>query len=177
MSVVHSIVLALGIARILGGFADVARDWSQLGTKWFFLGWLVLLLAGHMGWWFGLWTRFRGMTEIDLAAFFVWFMIPASFYVASRLLIPEFPEDSPPDLDSRFARVRVPFFACLALAVSPVLPSLSAAAHPRWLLAAFGALALSGVFIQSRFWHVTLLGLMLATYTAFLALARTSIGG
>ena len=58
MSVMHSIVLALGLARVLGGIADVARDWHRLETKWFFLGWLALLLVLHVGWWFGLWIRF-----------------------------------------------------------------------------------------------------------------------
>ena len=32
MSVMHSIVLALGIARVLGGIAGVARDWRRLET-------------------------------------------------------------------------------------------------------------------------------------------------
>jgi hypothetical protein len=58
MSVMHSIVLALGIARVLGGFADVARDWRVIEAKWRFLGWLLLLLVLQLGWWFGLWARF-----------------------------------------------------------------------------------------------------------------------
>ena len=131
----HSIVLALGIARVLGGFADVARDWREIEAKWPFLGWLSLLLALHLGWWFGLWARFSAMNEISLSTFLTWFLIPASFYVASRLLIPNFPEGSPPNLEQRFADVRVPFFVCLFLAVVPVLPGLPGAARSQWLLA------------------------------------------
>ena len=137
----HSIVLALGIARVLGGIADVARDWRELDTKWFFLGWLTLLLALNMGWWFGLWARFSAMSEISLWTFFAWFMIPASFYVASRLLVPEFPEGAPPDLERRFADIRAPFFACLVLSVVPVLPELPGGAASQWLLALFGSFA------------------------------------
>ena len=177
MSVMHSIVLALGIARVLGGIADVARDWRELETKWFFLGWLTLLLALHMGWWFGLWARFSAMSEISLLTFVSWFMVPASFYVASRLLIPEFPEGAPPDLERRFTDVRAPFFACFVVSVLPVLPGLSGAASSQWLLAIFGTLALIGVFVSDRRWHVGLLWSMLVTYLMFLAMARSSLGG
>ena len=176
MSVMHSIVLALGIARVLGGIAGVARDWRRLETKWFFLGWLALLLALHMGWWFGLWIRFGEMSDISLWTFFVWFLVPASFYIASRLLIPEFHEGSTPDLEQQFDKVRIPFFACFVLSVVPVLPGLADAARTQWLLAVFGVLALTGVFVSDRRGHVALLCLMLATYVTFLALARSSLG-
>ncbi len=175
MSVMHSIVLALGIARVLGGIAGLARDWRRLETKWFFLGWLVLLLALHMGWWFGLWNRFGEMRDITIWTFFLWFLIPASFYIASRLLIPEFQERSTPDLEQRFDEVRIPFFACFVLSIVPVLPGLADAAPTQWLLAVFGVLALTGVFASDRRWHVALLCLMLATYITFLALARSSL--
>ena len=176
MSVMHSIVLALGIARVLGGIADVARDWHQLETKWFFLGWLTLLLAMHLGWWFGLWIRFGEMSDIGLLTFFFWFLIPASLYAASRLLIPEFPEGSTPDLEQRFDDVRIPFFGCLVLGTIPPLPGLADAARIEWLLAVFGVLALAGVFVSDRRGHVALLCLLLVTFVTFLALARSSLG-
>ena len=175
MSVMHSIVLALGLARVLGGVADVARDWKRLETKWFFLGWLTLLLALHVGWWFGLWIRFGEMSDIGLGTFLVWFLIPASLYVASRLLIPEFKEGSTPDLERRFDEVRTPFFACFVLATVPVLPGLLEANQPQWLLAIFCILAFTGMFVSNRRGHVVLLCLMLSAYLTFLALARATL--
>ena len=177
MSVMHSIVLALGIARVLGGLADVARDWPTVESKWPFLGWLALLLAVQLGWWFGLWARFSGIDEIDLPTFLVWFLVPASFYAASRLLIPEFPEGHPPDLEQRFAKVRVPFYACLAIGVLPPLPGLPSEPSAQWLLAAFGGLAITGALVPSPRMHAMLLSLMLATFLAWLALARSTLGG
>jgi hypothetical protein len=176
MSVVHSIVLALGIARILGGVADIARVWRELTTKWFFLGWLSLLLIQLLGWWFGLWVRFGGMAEITLLPFFGWFVVPASLYCASRLLIPEFPQGAPPDLEERFAEVRGPFFACLALSVVPAFPGLPADASPVWLLAVYSALALIGVVVTSRRLQIGLLFSMALTLMTFLGLARSTIG-
>ncbi len=172
----HSIVLALGIARVLGGIADVARDWRQLETKWFFLGWLALLLLLHLGWWFGLWIRFGEVSDISLWTFFFWFLIPASLYIASRLLIPEFHHGSTPDLEQRFDEVRIPFFACFVLATIPTLAGLADAARTDWLLAVFGGLALTGLFVSDRRGHVALLCLMLVTFVTFLALARSSLG-
>ena len=176
MSVLHSIVLALGIARVLGGIAGVVRYWRQLETKWFFLGWLALLLLLHLGWWFGLWIRFGEVSDISLWTFFFWFLIPASLYIASRLLIPEFHEGSPPDVKQRFDKVRMPFFACLVLAIIPIFPGLADAARTDWLLAVFGGLALTGLFVSDRRGHVALLCLMLGTFVTFLALARSSLG-
>jgi hypothetical protein len=172
----HSIVLALGIARVLGGIAGVARYWRQLETKWFFLGWLALLLLMHLGWWFGLWIRFGEMSDISLWTFFFWFLIPASLYIASRLLIPEFHQGSTPDLEQRFDEVRMPFFACLPVGTIPVLAGLADAGRTDWLLAVFGGLALTGLFVSDRRGHVALLCLMLATFVTFLALARSSLG-
>jgi len=175
MSVIHSIVLSLGMARILGGIAGVARHWHHLKGTWFFLGWLALLLSLHMGWWFGLWTRFYGIDEIALSTVFAWFLVPASFYVASQLLIPEFGDGSPPDLEQRFADVRIPFFACFAIAILPVLPTLSSTPGPQWLFPIFGGLAVSGMFVSRRGWHIAILGFMLAGYIVFLAVARSSL--
>ena len=172
----HSIVLALGIARVLGGIAGVARDWRQLETKWFFLGWLALLLLLHLGWWFGLWIRFGEVSDISLWTFFFWFLIPASLYIASRLLIPEFHQGSTPDLEQRFDEVRMPFFACLVVVIIPILAGLADAARTDWLLAVFGGLALTGLFVSDRRGHVALLCLMLVTFVTFLALARSSLG-
>ena len=172
----HSIVLALGIARVLGGIAGVARYWRQLETKWFFLGWLALLLLLHLGWWFGLWIRFGEVSDISLWTFFFWFVIPASLYIASRLLIPEFHHGSTPDLEQRFDEVRIPFFACFVVTIIPILAGLADAARTDWLLAVFGGLALTGLFVSDRRGHVALLCLMLVTFVTFLALARSSLG-
>ena len=130
-----------------------------------------------MGWWFGLWVRFGGVSEIGLLTFMTWFLVPASFYIASRLLVPEFVKGSPPDLEQHFSEVRVPFFGCLVLSIVPVLPGLAGAARSQWLLPVFGALALTGMMVSNRRWHNVLLWSMLTTYLIFLAFARSVLSG
>lgn len=114
------------------------------------------------------------MTQIGLVTFVGWFLIPASLYVASRLLIPEFPEGKPPDVEQRFGAVRVPFFVCLVISVLPVLPGIPREPSLEWLLAAYAAI---GVFVSDRRWHGVLLPALLGTFLTFMALARTSLAG
>ena len=49
ISVMHSIVLALGVARLLGGIADLSRLWHRIQTRELFLAWFLVLLAAHIG--------------------------------------------------------------------------------------------------------------------------------
>jgi hypothetical protein len=95
--------------------------------------------------------------------------------VASQLLIRDFRDGSPPDLEQRFADVGIPFFACFAIAILPVLPGLSSTPGPQWLFPIMGALAVSGMVVSNRSWHVAILGFMLAGYIVLLAVARSSL--
>ena len=115
------------------------------------------------------------MTNISLTTFFVWFTIPASFYVASRLLIPDFDHDAPPNLQQRFDTVRTPFFLCLVVATLPPLPGLPDGPRAQWLLAVFCASALLGAFTSSRNGQFALQAIMTVTFLSFLALTRTAL--
>ena len=178
ISVMHSIVLALGIARLLTGFADLVHYWRRLNIRAFFLGWLTLVLSLHMGWWFGLWARFGGITDIALSTYLLWFAVPAALYVASRLLVPEFRDGVVPDLKERFEQVRVPFFCSLAVPMVMDLPGLLSGTAPPtvWLLPLLGILAVSGAVFSSPRWHRLLLPLMAGVYLTFMVLTRSSLG-
>ena len=179
LSVMHSIVLALGIARLLGGLAAIVHHWREIKPTAFYIGWMILLLSLHMGWWFGLWARFHTAADIPLSTYVVWFAVPAALYVASRLLVPEFAERATlPDLSRRFWEIRVPFFVCLLIPMTLEIPGLIAGTAPlnRWFLVTLGLLALSGAVFRHHHWHRVLLGLMAADYVAFMVLARSSLG-
>lgn len=176
----HSIVLALGVARLLGGIADVARLWHRMQTKWLLIAWLVVLLTQHIGWWFGLWVSFQSATQVPLSIFALSLSIPASLYVASRLLVPDLAGSDSADFADRFETVRIPFFVSLVISVGPypaIRYFLYDAGPLMLLLFLFGAIALIGIFIRSIRWHYVLVGVIAMVYWSFLFLARGSIGG
>ena len=82
-----SIVIALGIARILGGYADLIQHRKETEHSWLFLIWFSFLLLTHVGWWFSLWGSSRD--EIfSLSQFIILLSVPCFLFIATRLLIP-----------------------------------------------------------------------------------------
>ncbi len=176
VSVILAIVIALGIARLLGGIADVIRLRRQLTSKALYLWWCGFLLAVHIGWWFGVWHVLRWAPEFSLLAVFGTFFVPASLYIASRLLVP----DVGPafmSLERRLDEIRVPFLVFVALPWLPgvVLNLASGDTAAAAFLAVIGALALGGIPLSSKRWQLPLVVLMSGIYLIFLVLFRANI--
>jgi len=121
ISVMGSIVVALGITCLLGGVADLIRWWRDTESRVFFLFLQLTLLSHLIGWWFGLWARHAQTNEFTLGTYLLVLQIPATLFVAARLLVPERGRDSAPDWVTHFASVRVPFFLLLASTVTTQL--------------------------------------------------------
>ena len=62
VSVLLSIVLALGIAHLLGGISSMIEQRNRLEAYWVFFAWCLLTLGFHVGFWFNLW-RFHDLGE------------------------------------------------------------------------------------------------------------------
>ena len=54
-----SIVIALGVARVLSGFAGLIEFRSSIQHKPLFTLWLVYLLLAQIVWWFSIWDQSR----------------------------------------------------------------------------------------------------------------------
>ena len=177
VAVLLAIVIALGIARLLGGIADVIRLRCQLTSKTLYLWWCGFLLAVHIGWWFGVWHVLRPAAEFTLLAVFGNFSVPASLYVASRLLVPDVGSASAPSLERRLDEIRVPFLVCVAIPWLPGVISNLASGHTAaaGFLIVIGALALVGIPLSSKRWQLPLVILMSGVYLVFLVLFRTNI--
>lgn len=177
VSVILAIVIALGIARLLGGIADVIRLRRQLTSKTLYVWWCCFLLAVHIGWWFGVWHVLRPMAQYSLVAILGFFSVPAFLYVASRLLVPDIDPQSAPSLERRLNDIRVPFLVCVAYPWVPgVISNLAVGNVPAAvLLMAVGALALLGIPLRGRRWQLPLVALMSAVYLIFLVLFRASV--
>ena len=104
------------------------------------------------------------------------FSVPASLYVASRLLVPETDPRAPVSLEDRLGSIRTPFLVFVAYPWLPgTIGNLASGDVPAaLLLASVGVLALLGIPFKERF-QVPLLAAMSATYLVFLVLFRTRI--
>ena len=109
VSVMVSVVLALGIAQILKGIGAflVARDWRR--TYWLHTIWLAFLALYHVLLWWVFWD-IRSHPPDTILSFIFSVLPPALAYVLTYLLLEgRFPSNA----RDHFFRVRRPFFALL----------------------------------------------------------------
>ena len=123
-----SIVLGLGVAHLLGGFAWMARNPKHSLLFYVFGTWCISLLLATLGWWWAIWTLFRDLEVLTFWAFLPAFLISTFLYLAGRILVPPSSELSI-RLDENFPSVAKPvclsmaglFIAATIVSPSPVL--------------------------------------------------------
>ena len=175
----HSIILALGIARLLGGVADLSRLWGKIGSERLLALWLFQLLMLHIGWWFGLWHAFHDSTDIPLWMFVLSLSIPASFYVASRLLVPNSEVNIAVDFADRFQEIRIPFYWCIVISAIPysgVRYAFFEGTSNQFFILVMGGIAICGLFIRNIRAHFVIAISIVIVYSTFLYFARGTIG-
>ena len=109
-----SIVLGLAVAHLLGGVAWIIRAPKTGSIFWVFSSWCFVMLLVIIGWWWSIWTMFRGLEELSFWDFLPPFVVSTLLYVASRILVPDLTTTSS-DVRAHFFEINTPFFACLAL--------------------------------------------------------------
>ena len=112
----YSIVVALGIARVLTGYVALIEYRKEIANLPLFMIWLSLLLLAHIVWWFSLWNN-NAAQSFTLFEAFMTFHVPAFLFMASRLLVPS--ESELETIAERYAKLRVPFLVCFSLAFIP----------------------------------------------------------
>lgn len=171
VTIVLSIVLGLGITRILGGLAGVLRHRATMRSHWISIVWAVDALLWQILYWLGTVNSYRhGSPEFTVTGFGMLFALAIALYFAASLVLPD---DIGPDTDlaRHFEAIRRPFY--LVLAGLPVLEFLDTMSHGTGSLArqgwAYGAVlaltfagAVVGAFAVSRRVHGFLsVGLMI----------------
>lgn len=122
LSVVVSMILALGIARILSGLGQLILHRSAT-TYWLHSLWVLFYLLIHIRIWWAYWDL-RDAPPTDLVRFIFMLIGPAAAYLGAYVLLDgSFPERA----DEHFYRIRRPLFLINLVGV------LSASATP-WVL-------------------------------------------
>jgi hypothetical protein len=112
----YSIVIALGVARVLTGYVGLIEFRSQIAHKLLFAVWLTHLLFVQIVWWFSVWRNNDNDTFSLYQAIFN-FTLPACMFIAARLLVPG--ETDLSNMYTRYEKLRVPFLVFLALPSFP----------------------------------------------------------
>ena len=110
-----SIVIGLAVAHLLSGVIAPLRFGTRVQGYPVFTLWCLTMILVSVGAWFGVWSTLREQARLGFFTFMIAFSGSAIVYAAARVLVPDFSQESLPELVDHFETVRRPFFACLAL--------------------------------------------------------------
>jgi fucose 4-O-acetylase-like acetyltransferase len=172
----YSIVIALGIARLLGGYVALIEFREKIAHRPLFVLWLSLLLFGHVVWWFNLWSR-SDTTTFSLFQTVFTFHVPAFLFIACHLLVPS--EGARETMAERYAKLRVPFLVCLAIPFIPA-PLLAGIATGDWSVASYlipiGGLLLLGTASANLRFQYLIASAATVVYLVFAVNFRSGVG-
>lgn len=112
LSVAVSIVLSLGLVRLVGGFRSVMESTER---HWLILSWIVILIALFLGHWWTSWS-FRG-AEWTFPKFVMVLGGPAILYFTATAIVPDDPKAVQNWRDFYFLRRRELYIGLLAYMV------------------------------------------------------------
>ena len=162
-SVLVSIVVGLGIARVLGGIAAFLGTHRRAAHDWIAASWCLVLLLNLMSWWVAGWSALRA-PEIRPVALLVWTIATAFLYLSACLLVPGRTVEGSGDLQTRFELPPKAFFACLGAHFSISLvfvivnpPPAARTVGPLFLVGALAVISGAGIAVKTNRGHALLL--------------------
>lgn len=113
LSVLISIVLGLGIARLLWSVHQIAQAHERIRLYWLPLLWTALVFVIQVEWW---WASFEFRQQMSWTFFYFLFVLmsPVTLYLAAVFVLPEIEEKTPYDLRTYYYRNRGWFFSMIA---------------------------------------------------------------
>lgn len=173
LSVLNSIVLGLGVASLLAGFAAMVRVRDRLEMYWPLPAQMILVFFIHVQLWWALFAL-RNLTQWSFPGFLVVLMQPVLAYLAAAFLVPDVPNDRPLDLKQAYFREARWFFAALlllvldSLAKSLVLGGTLPNTKDLVGHAAFGVLSVAGIVSRNDIVHKIIAPVSLLVLTAYI---------
>ena len=181
LSVLVSIVLALGIAHLLSGLSSVTRAWRRVTSYWVFLLWTLWLLVIHVQIWWAYWDL-TGETEWNFGAFAGVLVLPGLAYLMARFIIPETVPEDGLDLRAHFYSIRLPFFVALTVFWLWAMSFRTLGFGDPFFVPrrsgqfALALLAIAGASVKQERWHGWLAAVMLVVWIAHVWLFRFVLG-
>jgi hypothetical protein len=108
-----SIILGLGVTKILGGAADLIRLRTKIQFFWPGALWMLLVFLFQIQLWWSLFSL-RNVHDWTFAGFILVAMRPVALFLASALVTPVFSESGSADMREAFFRESRGLFACLS---------------------------------------------------------------
>jgi len=119
-----SIVVGLGIARILSGLSSLIEARQEVEADWPTVLWAVNVLGYHLIFWWIVVNNWRFLSEWSIAQFGALFLYGVLIFFCASLILPrQVPAGM--DLSERYESIRKPFFGLWLLVMcSELLDSL-----------------------------------------------------
>ncbi len=152
LAVFVSIILGLGVTRLLGGVADLARSRARVDLYWPTFVWMFTLFVLHLQIWWSLFAL-RAVAHWTFAAFALTALRPAALFLATSFIVPDVSGERI-DMRQTYFRESRWFFASLivglACARAAVLVISGLAERPAVLVAQLFFIAACAVGMLTR---------------------------
>lgn len=114
VSVLISIILGLGITRILSSAHQLVQGHDHIRFYWLPLAWAALVFTAQVEWW---WASFEFREQLAWNFFYFLFVLlsPIMLYLAAAFVLPEIDAEETCDLESYYYNTRGWLFSFLAL--------------------------------------------------------------
>jgi hypothetical protein len=179
-----SIVVGLGIGRILSGFSALIEARHEVDSDWPTVLWAVNVLGYHLLFWWIVVNNWRFLSEWSFSQFGALFLYGVLIFFCASLILPrQVPKGM--DLSERFQSIRRPFFVLWLLVMcSELLDSLLKGTD--YVLNELGApyiavwsvsvlLSVGGIAVSSRRYHFTAAIAFFVIYAAWTLSAFATI--
>ena len=111
---IASVVVAIGMTEIAGGWGKMVRTPAQVNFDWLHLGWTIYILLLAVQYWVGMWSY--NQLEISYVGQIYFLVIPTIFLViAAYAITPDIPLEGEFDVRDYYLANRLGVFLSLAM--------------------------------------------------------------
>lgn len=180
--VLVSIIIGLGISRVLTGFAGVIVHRRRVRAYSVWIVSTLLLFLAHVQLWWSTFSVGRTIAEGTFLSFTLFLLSPISLYLSTAVIVPDLEDDEVVDLRDYYLENHGAFFAFLALVpLLNCIRSLTVSHDPFWMPTrpfelTFVALLASGAVVRSERYQKALAFVLVVVFGYFIATVGSKAG-